>query len=124
MAQILASLTDRRGTAGEGTRDVSMLDKYPWDQWADGQVWQLKGAQAGGTDFGVTTQTMRVYIYNWKERINSGEAPQPDTGEYPTLEQIQSGQVPQWKVKTKIMGPGVIRLKFERDKDGPKVRRK
>ena len=35
-------------------------DKYPWDKWADGQIWQI----TKGQDFEVDIQAMRSMLHN------------------------------------------------------------
>jgi hypothetical protein len=33
--------------------------RYPWDQWLDGQIWQI----TRGEDFDISTESMRVRLY-------------------------------------------------------------
>jgi hypothetical protein len=110
MAEVVDDLRAHMGDAEWGR-----FSEYPWDDWCDGRTWQIQQ----GEDFHVAVPTMRVYLYQWRDAINLGEAPQPDTRELPSDEQIESGQIPQWTVVTRITGPGFLRFRFERVDEPP-----
>lgn len=38
--------------------------KYPWDQWADGRIWQLRA----GEDFTASVPSFRVAAGTWARR--------------------------------------------------------
>lgn len=53
-------------------------NRYPWDQWADGQIWEARQ----GEDFDVSLKSFRQYIVVWAARHGrhaTTEVVQPDT---------------------------------------------
>jgi hypothetical protein len=49
----------------DGEMRVGLLGRYPWKEWFDGQKWQLDR----GTDFHVSVESFRPYIYTAASRL-------------------------------------------------------
>lgn len=106
----MARVVDDLRTYGGPIEDQGRFSDYPWDEWTDGNFWEI----TQGEDFVVSLPTMRVYLYQWRDLINQGKAPQPKGTVALTKAQTKAGQIPQWAVKTRIVdhARGVIRFRF------------
>lgn len=52
--------------------DSSVIDdlspaRYPWDEWLDGQIWQI----VAGEDYECSTESMRVQVYGAAKRLGT-----------------------------------------------------
>jgi hypothetical protein len=130
VARIVESLIDR--TTGEGA-DHGRFSGYPWDEWCDGQTREVQH----GEDFSVAVKTFRVYLYQWQDMLNRKEVSvnvdpntvlenrwnDPDFRDMCSAQGLTTlGQVKKhykewknWKVRTRIVAPEVIRFYFEPD---------